>query len=45
LRDVPDAEIHLLDGGHFLMDEQLEETARLVTDFLCRHFPDRLTVR
>lgn len=33
-RDVPDAELHILDAGHFAMDEALDQIARLVRDFL-----------
>jgi pimeloyl-ACP methyl ester carboxylesterase len=37
-RDVPDAEIHILDAGHFAMDEKLDEVARLTSRFLAsRH--------
>jgi pimeloyl-ACP methyl ester carboxylesterase len=36
-RDVPDAEIHMLDAGHFALDEQNDETARLVLAFMARH--------
>lgn len=36
-RDVPDAEVHVLDAGHFALDEQPEEVARLTRDFLARH--------
>jgi pimeloyl-ACP methyl ester carboxylesterase len=32
--DLPDAEIHLLDGGHFLLESALEEVAGLVGAFL-----------
>lgn len=35
-RDVPDAEIHLLDAGHFALDEQPDQVATLVLDFLDR---------
>ncbi len=35
-RDVPDAEIHLLDAGHFALDEANDETATLVLQFLLR---------
>jgi len=35
--DVPGAEIHLLDAGHFALDEKLDEIAALVRDFLARH--------
>jgi pimeloyl-ACP methyl ester carboxylesterase len=33
-RDLPDAEIHLLDAGHFALDERLDDIARLMLDFL-----------
>ncbi len=33
-RDVPGAEIHLLDAGHFAMDEKLDEVAALTRQFL-----------
>ena len=36
-RDLPDAEIHLLDAGHFALDEQTDEIARLILDFMARH--------
>jgi pimeloyl-ACP methyl ester carboxylesterase len=36
-RDVPDAEIHLLDAGHFALDEKNDETAALIIQFLSRH--------
>ena len=35
-RDVPDAEIHMLDAGHFALDEKNDETAALVLAFLAR---------
>jgi pimeloyl-ACP methyl ester carboxylesterase len=35
-RDVPDAEIHLLDAGHFALDERLDEIATLTLAFLKR---------
>lgn len=31
--DVPDAEVHVLDGGHFLMDTRADEVASLVRGF------------
>ncbi|SNT16221.1 Pimeloyl-ACP methyl ester carboxylesterase [Asanoa hainanensis] len=34
--DAPDAEIHLLDGGHFLLESHLDEVAGLMRDFLGR---------
>lgn len=39
-RDVPDAEIHLLDAGHFALDEQPEQVALLVRDFLRRRLTE-----
>ncbi|QCB54573.1 alpha/beta hydrolase [Sphingopyxis sp. PAMC25046] len=36
-KDVPDAEIHLLDAGHFALNEKNEEIARLILDFMGRH--------
>ncbi|MEI6001059.1 alpha/beta hydrolase [Paraburkholderia bengalensis] len=35
-RDIPDAEIHLLEAGHFAFDEQNDEIARLILTFLDR---------
>lgn len=35
-RDVPEAEIHLLDAGHFALESRGEEVAALVRDFLAR---------
>ena len=35
--DLPDAEIHLLDAGHFALDEKTDEIARLILDFMARH--------
>ncbi len=34
--DLPDAEIHLLEGGHFLLESALEQVAELSLDFLGR---------
>jgi len=36
-RDVPDAEVHVLEAGHFALDTAAEEVARLSRDFLARH--------
>ena len=33
-RDVPDAQIHLLEGGHFVLDEACDEAALLMRRFL-----------
>jgi pimeloyl-ACP methyl ester carboxylesterase len=35
--DLPDAEIHVLDGGHFLLESALDETATLIQAFLAKH--------
>lgn len=39
LADVPEAELHLFDGGHFLLDEQVENVAGLIKNFIQRHAP------
>jgi pimeloyl-ACP methyl ester carboxylesterase len=36
-RDLPDAEIHLLDAGHFALDEKNDEIASLILTFLAKH--------
>ncbi|MEY7972155.1 alpha/beta fold hydrolase [Saccharomonospora xinjiangensis] len=36
LRDLPEAELHLLDTGHFALDTHLPEIAPLIADFLDR---------
>jgi pimeloyl-ACP methyl ester carboxylesterase len=36
LRDLPDAELHLLDGGHWPLETNLEEVVPLVRNFLGR---------
>lgn len=36
LRDLPDAEFHLLDGGHWALETNFDEVAALVRDFLAR---------
>jgi pimeloyl-ACP methyl ester carboxylesterase len=35
-RDLPNAEIHLLDAGHFALDEKTDEIARLILDFMAK---------
>jgi pimeloyl-ACP methyl ester carboxylesterase len=40
-RDVPDAEIHLLDAGHFALETHPDEIAALIRDFLSRKLPNR----
>lgn len=37
LDDLPDAELHLLDTGHFALDEQLDIISELVASFIARH--------
>ncbi|MGH3280030.1 MAG: alpha/beta fold hydrolase [Trebonia sp.] len=37
LDDLPDAELHLLDTGHFALDEQAGTIAELVGDFIARN--------
>lgn len=36
LRDIPDAEMHLLDTGHFALEDKGDEIAALMRDFLGR---------
>lgn len=36
-RDLPNAEIHLLDAGHFALDEKNDEIASLILAFLTKH--------
>jgi pimeloyl-ACP methyl ester carboxylesterase len=36
LRDLPDAELHLLDGGHWLLETNLDQAAPLINSFLER---------
>ena len=35
-RDVPDAEVHILDAGHFALDEKVDEAATLIREFLAK---------
>jgi pimeloyl-ACP methyl ester carboxylesterase len=35
-RDLPDAEVHLLDAGHFALETHAEDIGRLILDFLGR---------
>jgi pimeloyl-ACP methyl ester carboxylesterase len=37
--DIPDAEIHLLDGGHFLLESALDEVTGLIRAFLAKVLP------
>ena len=36
LRDLPDAELHLIDTGHFALEDKLDEMAPLIRNFLDR---------
>ena len=36
LRDLPDAELHLLDTGHFALEDKLDVMAPMIRDFLDR---------
>ena len=37
-RDLPYAEIHLLDAGHFALDEKSDDIASLILAFFAKHF-------
>jgi pimeloyl-ACP methyl ester carboxylesterase len=37
LHDLPNAEIHLLDAGHFALDEKTDEIAELILQFMAVH--------
>jgi pimeloyl-ACP methyl ester carboxylesterase len=41
LRDLPGAELHLLDSGHFALEDKGGEIAALMLDFLARKLPRR----
>lgn len=36
VKDLPDAEVHILNSGHFLLEEKLDVAAPLIKDFLDR---------
>jgi pimeloyl-ACP methyl ester carboxylesterase len=38
-RDVPEAQVHLLEASHFALDEAVDEIAQLTRDFLGRVLP------
>jgi pimeloyl-ACP methyl ester carboxylesterase len=40
-RDLPDAEVHLLDAGHFALETHAEGIATLILDFMGRVLPDQ----
>ncbi|QMV18673.1 alpha/beta fold hydrolase [Granulicella sp. 5B5] len=35
-RDIPDAEVHFVDGGHFVLEAHLDEVAGIIRAFLAR---------
>lgn len=39
-RDLPDAEVHLLEAGHFALETHADKIAALIRDFLGRVLPD-----
>jgi pimeloyl-ACP methyl ester carboxylesterase len=39
VEDLPDAEIHLLAGGHFLLESALDDVTPLTRAFLANHYP------
>ena len=40
-RDVPDAEVHVLDAGHFALDVKADEIAALTKEFLLRRSTEK----
>lgn len=40
LRDLPDAELHLLDAGHFALEEETDFIARKIRQFLSQPVPE-----
>jgi surfactin synthase thioesterase subunit len=44
-RDLPDAEIHLLDAGHFALDENNDDIASLVLAFLAKRVATLVRLR
>ncbi|MFJ4716855.1 alpha/beta fold hydrolase [Streptomyces sp. NPDC088785] len=38
-RDTDNAEIHVMDGGHFLLESAVDEVAALIRTFLATHLP------
>jgi len=41
LRDLPNAELHLLDTGHFALEDKGDDIAKLMRDFLGRTLPSK----
>ena len=44
-RDIPDAEVHLLDTGHFALETHATEIAAMIDDFLTRKLAGRVRRR
>ena len=44
-RDLPDAELHLIDTGHFALETHGQEIAGLIRDFLGRNLPVKNAAR
>jgi len=40
LQDLPHAELHLLDGGHFVLEDHVEEVAKYILRFAKRVTPE-----
>jgi pimeloyl-ACP methyl ester carboxylesterase len=43
-RDVQNAEVHVLDAGHFALDTKANEIAQIIRDFLQTHTRDRRSI-
>jgi pimeloyl-ACP methyl ester carboxylesterase len=41
-QDIPDAEVHLLDAGHFALESQGPEIAIIIRNFLARKLPKQV---
>lgn len=41
IRDLPSAELHLLDTGHFALEDKADEMIPLIRDFLAEHCAPR----
>jgi len=39
-RELPNAEVHVLDAGHFALDERADETAGYIRNFVSRHMTE-----
>jgi pimeloyl-ACP methyl ester carboxylesterase len=44
-RDIPDAEVHLLEAGHFALESQGREIAAIVRNFLARKLTQKSVPR